>query len=125
MRESEYSTKQMIGYFLVVNKSFTNYNEKLLHNYINKLKEELETTEKMYILGKVNIKDFADFFINYQVNAEEIICFAIVVFNRLLNYYNRKFGDKEIIKEVETIMRLYSPRTVQKEAKTVLDKFYK
>lgn len=125
MKELEYSTKQMIGYFLVVNKKFKDYKDKLLLNYMEELKKELNSTEKMYILGKVKISKFADFIINHQVNTEEIFCYAIVVFNRLLNYYHREFSDEDIIKEVENIMRMFSVRTIKTEAENILSKYSK
>lgn len=123
MRNIEYSTKQMIGYFIVVNRKFTQYKEKILTKYIEKLKEELNNTDKKYILSNVNISIFADFYINHQVNTEEIICYAIVTFHKLLNYYHREFNDIDIIKEVETIMKMYSARTIKKEAEEILEKY--
>lgn len=121
MKEIEYSTKQMIGYFIVVNRKFEIYKDKTLNNYIEELKKELKNTEKMYILKDVNISDFATFIINHQVNTEELLCYAIVVFNRLLKYYHREFYEKDIIGEVENIMLMYSARTIKKEAKEILE----
>ena len=120
MEELEYSTKQMIAYFIVTNQNITQYKEKLLLNYIETLKKSLKNIDKKYILNKVNVNFFADFSINYQVNVEEIICYAIVTFNRLLNYYHREFTDEDIIKELEIVMRMLSTRTVKKEAKNIL-----
>lgn len=125
MKDLEYSTKQMIGYFLVVNRKFKDYKEKLLFNYIEELKKELNNTEKMYILGKVKISEFANFIINHQVNTEEIFCYAIVVFNRLLNYYHRDFSDEDIINEVENVMKMYSVRTIKREVENILNQYNK
>lgn len=122
MNKLEYSTKQMIGYFIIVNKNFRLYKDKLLINYIAKLKEILENIDKKYVLSKVDISIFADFFVNHQVDTEEIISYAIVTFNRLLNYYNREFTDKDIVKELETVMKIYSARTIKKEAIDILGK---
>ncbi len=119
----EYSTKQMISYFIIVNRNFTLYKDKLLINYIEKLKNILDNIDKKYVLSKVNISIFADFFVNHQVNTEEIISYAIVTFNRLLNYYNREFTDEDIVKELETVMRIYSARTIKKEAVNILEKY--
>lgn len=119
----EYSTKQMISYFIIVNRNFTLYKDKLLINYIEKLKNILDNIDKKYVLSKVNISIFADFFVNHQVNTEEIISYAIVNFNRLLNYYNREFTDEDIVKELETVMRIYSARTIKKEAVNILEKY--
>ena len=118
----EYSTKQMISYFIIVNRNFTLYKDKLLINYIEKLKNILDNIDKKYVLSKVNISIFADFFVNHQVNTEEIISYAIVTFNRL-NYYNREFTDEDIVKELETVMRIYSARTIKKEAVNILEKY--
>lgn len=123
MSELEYSTKEMIAYFIVVNRKFTSYKDKLLSNYIEELKNELNNTKKMYILSNININIFANFFINHQVNAEEIFCYAVVTFNRLLNYYYKDFNDLDIVKEVETVMRMYSARTIKKEAVEILNKY--
>lgn len=119
----EYSTKQMISYFIIVNRNFTLYKDKLLINYIEKLKNILDNIDKKYVLSKVNISIFADFFVNHQVNTEEIISYAIVTFNRLLNYYNREFTDEDIVKELETVMRIYSARTIKKETVNILEKY--
>lgn len=119
----EYSTKQMISYFIIVNRNFTLYKDKILINYIEKLKNILDNIDKKYVLSKVNISIFADFFVNHQVNTEEIISYAIVTFNRLLNYYNREFTDEDIVKELETVMRIYSARTIKKEAVNILEKY--
>ncbi len=119
----EYSTKQMISYFIIVNRNFTLYKDKILINYIEKLKNILDNIDKKYVLSKVNISMFADFFVNHQVNTEEIISYAIVTFNRLLNYYNREFTDEDIVKELETVMRIYSARTIKKEAVNILEKY--
>ena len=119
----EYSTKQMISYSIIVNRNFTLYKDKLLINYMEKLKNILDNIDKKYVLSKVNISIFADFFVNHQVNTEEIISYAIVTFNRLLNYYNREFTDEDIVKELETVMRIYSARTIKKEAVNILEKY--
>ena len=123
MNDLEYSTKQMISYFIILNRNFTLFKDKLLINYIEKLKEILKNTDKNYVLSKVDVSIFSDFFINYQVNTEEIISYAIVTFNRLLNYYNREFTDEDIVKELETVMRIYSARTIKKEAVNILEKY--
>ena len=123
MNDLEYSTKQMISYFIILNRNFTLFKDKLLINYIEKLKEILKNTDKNYVLSKVDVNIFSDFFINYQVNTEELISYAIVTFNRLLNYYNREFTDKDIVKELETVMRIYSTRTIKTEAINILEKY--
>lgn len=123
MNDLEYSTKQMISYFIILNRNFTLFKDKLLINYIEKLKEILKNTDKNYVLSKVDVSIFSDFFVNYQLNTEEIISYAIVTFNRLLNYYNREFTDKDIVKELETVMRIYSTRTIKTEAINILEKY--
>ncbi len=123
MNDLEYSTKQMISYFIILNRNFTLFKDKLLINYIEKLKEILKNTDKNYVLSKVDVSIFSDFFINYQVNTEEIISYAIVTFKRLLNYYNREFTDKDIVKELETVMRIYSTRTIKTEAINILERY--
>lgn len=123
MNDLEYSTKQMISYFIILNRNFTLFKDKLLINYIEKLKEILKNIDKNYVLSKVDVSIFSDFFINYQVNTEEIISYAIVTFNRLLNYYNREFTDKDIVKELETVMRIYSTRTIKTEAINILERY--
>lgn len=123
MNDLEYSTKQMISYFIILNRNFTLFKDKLLINYIEKLKEILKNTDKNYVLSKVDVSIFSDFFVNYQLNTEEIISYAIVTFNRILNYYNREFTDKDIVKELETVMRIYSTRTIKTEAINILEKY--
>jgi len=120
MNSIEYSTKQMIAYFIVASERITDYKDKLLSNYIKELKIELENTSEKYILNRVNVSKFAFFVIKHSLNVDEIFYYAVVVFNRLLNYYHREFKEDDIIKEVEIVMTTYSARTIITEAKKVL-----
>lgn len=122
MRDIEYSAKQMIAYFIVVSERIANYKDKQLSNYIRELKIELENTSENYILTRVNVSKFALFAIKHSVNIDEIFYYAIVVFNRLLNYYNREFKEDDIIKEVEIAMTTYSARTIINEAYKIMEK---
>lgn len=88
MNKLEYSTKQMIGYFIIVNKNFRLYKDKLLINYIAKLKEILENIDKKYVLSKVDISIFADFFVNHLVDTEEIISYATVTFQAFFTIFS-------------------------------------
>ncbi len=50
-----------------------------------------------HILNRVNVSKFAFFVIKHSVNVDEIFYYAVVVFNRLLNYYHREFKENDII----------------------------
>lgn len=115
----EYSTKQMIAYFLLTNNEIKDYKDKTLSNYIKVLEEKINNIDLIYVLNKVNVKQFSDFLIRHIVNTEELFCYATVIFNRLLNYYNREFNDNDIIKETELIMSMFSARTILTEAKKI------
>ncbi len=116
----EYSTKQMIAYFLLTNEQLKEYKDKTLSNYIKTLEEKINSIDLIYVLNKVDVKQFADFSIKHIINNDELFCYAIVIFNRLLNYYNREFNEKDIIKETELIMSMFSVRTIVTEAKKIL-----
>lgn len=122
MKNIEYSTKQMIAYFLIINEKVKIYKNKLLSNYIKELKIELENTNENHILSKVEVKLFANFPIKHFVNTNEIFYYAIVVFNRLLNYYNRDFNNQDIIKETEFVMTMFSARTITSEVNKIIEK---
>lgn len=121
MNDIEYSTKQMIAYFLVVNERITKYKDKSLSNYLKELKIELENTNEKYVLNRVNVSKFADFVMKISVNIEELFNYAIVVFGRLLNYYNREFNETDIIKETEIVMTMYSVRTIIPQVHKIIE----
>lgn len=120
--ELEYSTKEMIAYFLVANKNISNFKDKTISNYRQEIIKTMQNIEKKYILNKVNTRKFCEFPITYSINIQEILNYATVIFYRLLNYYNREFTENDLIKEIEFVMTKFSPRTINNEISRISSK---
>lgn len=115
MNELEYTTKEMIAYFLVANRNISDFKNKTVSNYRQELIQTMKNIEKKYILNKVNTEKFYEFPIKYSIRIEEILNYATVIFYRLLNYYNREFTEEDLIKEIEFVMTRFSIRTINDE----------
>lgn len=121
MKEIEYSTKQMIGYFIITNRYVKKYKTLTMKNYLITLKNKLEKVDANDVLKTINLSLLEDLFITPKLNAEEIFYYGIVVFHRLLSYYNREFTQLDIINETEIAMRIYSSRTIMYAADNIIN----
>lgn len=115
MSELEYTTKEMIAYFLVANKNISDFKNKTISNFRQELIQTMKNIDKKNILNKVNTAKFYEFPIKYSINITEILNYATVIFYRLLNYYNREFTENDLIKEIEYVMTRFSTRTINDE----------
>lgn len=113
----EYSTKEMIGYFLVAHKKIK---KSTLSNYIKEIMIAIEKIEKKDILKEIDINKIARFPIQYSVDNEELMSFALVLFFKLLKS-NKQITDYDIIEELKIIMCLYSTRTIIHKAENYLN----
>ena len=124
LEEKEYTTKEMIAYFLVAFCKSENTNNIALLEYIKEVKKLLKTDSGADVLEKVDTKLIENFPINYIVNYNELICFALVVFYMLLES-NKKIMKRDIINQLYIEMTLFSTRTIKKEAQKILRKIKK
>lgn len=117
----EYTTKEMLGYFLVANKKVQEKQELTLKEYIRQLVIAIESIDKKYILTEIDISNIADFPFAHILNNEEMMCYGLSVFYNLLNS-NKHITESDIISQTETEMRLYSSRKIIDKAEKLLDK---
>lgn len=117
----EYTTKEMLGYFLVANKKVQEKQELTLKEYIRQLVIAIESIDKKYILTEIDVSKIADFLFAHILNNEEMMCYGLSVFYNLLNS-NKHITESDIISQTETEMRLYSSRKIIDKAEKLLDK---
>ena len=117
----EYTTKEMLGYFLVANKKAQEKQELTLKEYIRQLVIAIESIDKKYILTEIDVSKIADFPFAHILNNEEMMCYGLSVFYNLLNS-NKHITESDIISQTETEMRLYSSRKIIDKAEKLLDK---
>lgn len=117
----EYTTKEMLGYFLVANKKVQEKQELTLKEYIRQLVIAIESIDKKYILTEIDVSKIADFPFAHILNNEEMMCYGLCVFYNLLNS-NKHITESDIISQTETEMRLYSSRKIIDKAEKLLDK---
>lgn len=122
MKGIEYSTKQMIGYFIITNRYVKKNRPLTMKSYIITLINKLEKVEQNDILKTIDLSLLEDLFITPTLNEEEIFYYGIVLFDRLLNYYNREFTEIDIVNETEIVMRIYSTRTIMYAADDVINR---
>ena len=116
-----YTTKEMLGYFLVANKKVQEKQELTLKEYIRQLVIAIESIDKKYILTEIDVSKIADFPFAHILNNEEMMCYGLSVFYNLLNS-NKHITESDIISQTETEMRLYSSRKIIDKAEKLLDK---
>lgn len=121
LEEKEYTTKEMIAYFLVASNNVKNVDSIILLEYIKEIKKLLKTINRTDILKEIDTKLIESFPINYIVNYNELMCFALVVFYMLLKS-NKKIMKQDIINQLNIEMTLFSTRTIKKEAQKILKK---
>lgn len=121
LEEKEYTTKEMIAYFLVASNNVENVDSIILLEYIKEIKKLLKTINRTDILKEIDTKLIESFPINYIVNYNELMCFALVVFYMLLKS-NKKIMKQDIINQLNIEMTLFSTRTIKKEAQKILKK---
>lgn len=117
----EYTTKEMLGYFLVANKKVQEKQEITLKEYIRQLVIAIESIDKKYILTGIDVSKIAEFPFAHILNNEEMMCYGLIVFYNLLNS-NKHITESDIISQTETEMRLYSSRKIIDKAEKLLDK---
>ncbi len=119
----EYTTKQVICYFVMSYRKLKESKEINLGNWVKELINIIEFEEEN-VLEKVDSNIYAEFPFYHSLNVEEILSFALVVFHKLLLSNNTIF-DKDIVEELKATMRLYSSRTIFAEADNILSKIQK
>lgn len=106
---------QMVAYIIVTSREITDFKDKEINNYLNILEKNLEAIDEVQILNRVDLRLFNDFRFRQSLNITEVKNYTKLILNRLFNYYNKEFNEKDIIKEAEHIFYSFSIRTSEEE----------
>ena len=101
----EYTTKEMIAYFLATHKRVKEQNKGTLSEYVREIIYSVEEIEKAEITKGINVSMFVNFPFAHILNNEELLCYGLVVFYMLLRA-NKEITEKDIISQTEVIMKL-------------------
>lgn len=123
LQDIEYTPKQVLGYYIEAFKIVKKQDDISIENYIKILIDRIEKVDKKDILKKIDMNIIADFPFYYNINNEEMLCYAIIIFDALLKY--REFKPKDITSELEIAMKFYSARTVMDKANEILEEMQK
>ena len=107
----ELTQKEMVAYIIYSSKKIDKFSDKTLENYIEILQQDLINTNIGQVLCKIDLRLFNNFEFKAKLNHSEIIVYAKLIYKRLLNYFDKKFTDEDIIKESIFIFKEYSVRT--------------
>ena len=111
----ELTQKEMVAYIIYSSKKIDKFSDKTLENYIEILQQDLINTNIGQVLCKIDLRLFNNFEFKAKLNHSEIIVYAKLIYKRLLNYFDKKFTDEDIIKESIFIFKEYSVRTANEE----------
>ena len=111
----ELTQKEMVAYIIYSSKKIDKFSDKTLENYIEILQQDLINTNIGQVLCKIDLRLFNNFEFKAKLNHSEIIVYAKLIYKRLLNYFDNKFTDEDIIKESIFIFKEYSVRTANEE----------
>jgi len=124
-KDIEYTTKEMLVYFLKAYKNAKqNNNNPILNDYIRGIIMAVENSNKKEILKDVETNLIAKFPFAHILNNEELMSYGLLVFYMLLKS-NKEITEKDIVEQTEVEMKLYSARTIIEEADSLLDKLKK
>jgi len=116
----EYSTKEMLAYFLKAYKNAKQNNKPILNDYVRGIIFAVENNNKKEILKETEIKLITDFPFAHILNNEELMSYGLLVFFMLLKS-NKEITEKDIVEQTEVVMKLYSARTIIEEADKILE----
>lgn len=112
--------KELVAYMVFSSRKITNYTEKTIDNYIDKLKKDLKSIQLGEVLFYIDLIDFNYFEFNATLNIDEQINYAKLIYERLLRYVDKQFAPKDIIKESNFIFKNFSIRTAEEKLYQVL-----
>lgn len=101
-----YSVKQMIAYFIV---GYLNTKgKKEFKEILNSILFQIINVNKTEILKIISVKNIADIDIYWSLTAEQMLCYAYIVFENLMKG-NQKIQIQDIKNEFIVLAKLYSP----------------
>lgn len=120
--KKEYSTKEVLGYMIYTFEEIQENNdmdtllEYLVSNLVNVDKEMMKEKVESYLIS--------NFYFYQHMNGKEALCFAFVTFYEL-SKTNKKITKEDIVIQLESLMKLYSVRTIFDAATYCLEKIKK
>ena len=111
----EITQKDMVAYIVYSSKKITKYSDKTLDNYIEKFEEDLINTPIGHVLFEIDLRLFNNFNFKAELNHSEIMCYAKLIYQRLLRQVNREFSNEDIIEKSEYIFQNYSTRKAKEK----------
>ena len=119
LEKIEYTTKEMLGYFLIAYKKVQDNKEERLADYIRELMCLLKNVDKNKILEMIDTSLIANFYFCHLLNCDEVMCYGLEIFYMLLKS-NKEITKKDVISQTEVAMRQYSSRTIIDRAENIL-----
>lgn len=107
--------RELIAYIIYTSGQINNYSEKTIDNYIEKLENNINDKNIGNIFMNVKLSLFNDFEFSADLFYSEITAYAKLIYNRLLNYADRNFNNKDIIVESKFVYNRFSVRTAKEE----------
>lgn len=118
--DTEYTTKEMLAYFLQAHKKVEEKQSATLSDYMKEIIYAVEQLDRYNIMVIIETSLISQFPIAHILNNEELICYALKIFFTLLNS-NKKITEEDIISQAEAIMSIYSSRKILAEAENILN----
>lgn len=120
-----YTMKETIAYYILALNEIEKLNNANVIDYINILSGKLKTIDKNELVDMINLNiDVNDFYFYYNFNTKEMLNYAVVVFYTL-SKSNRDISKSNLLSELDTILRLYTTRTIQHRAKRIIKNYNK
>lgn len=121
LKDIEYTTKEMIAYFILTHRKIQKIDEPTLSDCIRELIILIEENNKESIQEKIDTNSIRDFKIYHLVNNDELMSYGLVIFYKMLKS-NKKITEKDIIAQLDVEMRVFSSRTIIIEAQKILNR---
>ena len=107
------SQRDLIAYIIYTSDKIKEFNDKTIDNYLNLLFETIKNVHIGQVLFEIDLRVFNNFSFNAILNKEEIINYSALIYKLLLNHFDRRFDNEDIIKDSTIIFTKESVRTAK------------
>lgn len=120
VRNKRYAIKEAVSYYILGYKKYEqNINQNGLGDILKDIVEVVqENLNNIEIIG-VNNELLKRINFSWILSADDFIAYAVCIFNVLINR-EIQITDEKIVKEFLSMIHLHHPRSVMKEAETIL-----
>lgn len=121
VRNKRYAIKEAVSYYILGYKKYEqNINQNGLGDILKDIVEVVqENLNNIEIIG-VNNELLKRINFSWILSADDFIAYAVCIFNVLINR-EIQITDEKIVKEFLSMIHLHHPRSVMKEAETILE----